>query len=503
MLRRKPISVAVAAATLAASTGMTLPAAYAADEADEAMLEEVVVTGSRIKSTVSDAPRPVTVMNRLDIELSGMESVADVLRNSSYNSIGSFRERSGSSGGQVAQIDLKGLGPSRTAVLVNGRRVPTNPIVGTSSVDLNTIPLSAVERVEVLTDSASAIYGADAIAGVINIIFREDFEGFEFEVGADMPEREGADSEHFNFTFGASGEKSSILFSGEWFKRAPIFDADRDYSKVSVVPGPGGGLPRLDIDTVGVSWAGNTGFNTSFSQAFQAGPGESCPGSVYIQITEPFGIPGDGCGFGYADLSMQTGGLDRKSTYLDARYEINDNMEVYFENRYTRQESFGRYAPAAAFVTVSGDSPLNEYDPDGDGTPNTFFLGHRFVAHGNRDDSFSTDEFDAVLGLAGTLDVAGGINYDAYIRRYEYRAPNRGLGYVLTSNLEDAITDGSYNFLDPLNPDNAGAVTATGATLTRDIETTFNAFAITFDGALFESACWTDRLGCWLRDGGS
>lgn len=485
MLRRKPLSVAVAAATLAASAGM-MPAAYAADESDETMVEEVVVTGSRIKTTVSDAPRPVSVMSRLDIELSGMESVADVLRNSAYNSQGSYRERSGSSFGQVALVDLRGLGASRTAVLINGRRVPGNPITGSSAVDLNSIPLSAVERIEVLTDSASAIYGADAIGGVINVIFRDDFEGFEFEIGADRPTQEGADSEHFNFTFGSQGENSSIIFSGEWFKRQPIFDADRFYSRVVVNENPNGGLPRLDVDTIGVSGGGNTGFALNFGEAFQIGG--TCPGTAYIPISTPFGIPGEGCGFGYADLSMMTGGVDRQSTYLDARYQISDNAEVYFENRYSRIESFGRYAPAVGFIVVSDDAPLNSYDPNGDGNPDPFFLFHRFIGHGNRDDSYATTEFDNILGLQGTLDIAGGINYDMYIRHYEYRADNEGDTYVLTSNIEDAIADGSYNFLNPLDPaaGHQAAILGTSATLFRDIETEHNSFGITLDGAFLD-----------------
>jgi iron complex outermembrane recepter protein len=216
MFKKTPLASAISSVTIASSlaaAGMALPALAA----DEDMIEEVVVTGSRIKSSVDDTARPVSVINRLDIELSGMESVADVLRNSAYNSFGSFREQSGSSFQQIALVNLRGLGEDRTAVLINGRRVPGNPLTGTAAVDLNSIPLAAVERVEVLTDSASAIYGADAIGGVVNIIFRDDYEGAEFEIGTEAPTREGADSDHFNFTFGANGERSSIIFSGEWY----------------------------------------------------------------------------------------------------------------------------------------------------------------------------------------------------------------------------------------------------------------------------------------------
>ena len=90
-------------------------------------------------------------------------------------------------------MDLRGLGPDRTAVLINGRRVPGNPFTGSSSVDLNSIPLSAIERIEILADSASAVYGADALGGVVNFIMRDDYDGAEFQIGARWPEAEGAD----------------------------------------------------------------------------------------------------------------------------------------------------------------------------------------------------------------------------------------------------------------------------------------------------------------------
>ena len=171
-----------------------------------------------------------------------------MLRNTTYNSFGSFRERSGTSFGQIALVDLRGLGAGRTAVLINGRRVPGNPFTGTSAVDVNSIPLSAVERIEILTDSASAVYGADAIGGVINFIMKDDYEGAEILIGQTTPEASGADEERAQFVFGASGDKGKIIASVEYYQRDAIFDADRDYSAAQV-NGPSFG------DTVGVVWA--------------------------------------------------------------------------------------------------------------------------------------------------------------------------------------------------------------------------------------------------------
>ena len=242
-----------------------------------------MVTGSRIKRAVDDEANPITFITSTDLEVSGHNSVADVLRNTTYNSFGSYRERSGSSFGQIALVDLRGLGPDRTAVLINGRRVPGNPFTGRSSVDLNSIPLTAVERIEILTDSASSVYGADAIGGVINFVMRDDYNGGEIQVGFTRPEAEGAESESLKGLFGASSDRGKVLAAFEYFEREAIFDGDRDYSSVQVNGTSFG-------DTVGISVGGNTGFAPNFSTAYPIG---DCDPSVYAgEFTDPFGIPG-------------------------------------------------------------------------------------------------------------------------------------------------------------------------------------------------------------------
>lgn len=209
--------------------------------AQDQQIEQVIVTGSRIRSAVSDAPRPVTTIGIEDMQLSGVDSITDVLRDSSYNALGSYTQQSGSSFAGIALVDLKGLGVDRTAVLINGRRVPGNPWTGTSAVDINTIPMAAVDRVEILTDSASAVYGADAIGGVVNIIMKQDWEGAEVQVGGVRPSRDSANTDNLSFSFGTSYDRGSLVFSGEWYRKLPVFDADRDYSNVQVNGGSGVG----------------------------------------------------------------------------------------------------------------------------------------------------------------------------------------------------------------------------------------------------------------------
>ena len=148
------------------STPLAVIAQDDTDDEEGVELDRVQVTGSRIKRTDVEGALPVTVIDRDMIEMSGESSAADMLRNLTFNSGGSIRPQSGSSAQGVSGIALRGIGSSRSLVLVNGRRLPKSPSFVTAQ-DLNQIPLGAIERIEILTDGASAIYGSDAIGGVV------------------------------------------------------------------------------------------------------------------------------------------------------------------------------------------------------------------------------------------------------------------------------------------------------------------------------------------------
>ncbi|HEU4777781.1 MAG TPA: TonB-dependent receptor plug domain-containing protein, partial [Telluria sp.] len=166
MHQRKQIAVAVAMAI--SSMGAI------AQTADTTTVQSVEVTGSRIKRAAAEGALPVTVVTRQQLDDSGAVTVAEFIRNTTFSSAGQFRPQSGSSAQSYAGANLRGLGSSRTLVLVDGRRVAKAPNVGDAA-DMNSIPMAAVERIEILTDGASAVYGSEAIGGVINIILRKDF----------------------------------------------------------------------------------------------------------------------------------------------------------------------------------------------------------------------------------------------------------------------------------------------------------------------------------------
>ena len=197
------------------------PSVFAAEEvADDEDENTVTITGSRIKRTDFEGALPVTVIDREQIELSGESNAADFLRNLTFNSSGSFRPQSGSSAQGTASINLRGIGSSRTLVLVDGRRLPKSPSTG-SNQDLNTVPMGAIERIEILSDGASAVYGSDAMGGVINIITREDFQGAQISVGSSQVSlpNDGGDREEGSIVFGAASDTSSLMGGVSWNDR--------------------------------------------------------------------------------------------------------------------------------------------------------------------------------------------------------------------------------------------------------------------------------------------
>ncbi|MDN3638892.1 TonB-dependent receptor [Simiduia curdlanivorans] len=474
MVKRTKLATAIKLAALGAAGAAMLSATPTFAQDDINAIEEVMVTGSRIASAISDTPRPVTTVSLEDMQLSGYDTVGEYLRHSTYNTLGSYRDQSGSSFGSVALVDLKGLGPDRTAVLVNGRRVPGNPWTGTSAVDISTIPMAAIERVEILTDSASAVYGADAIGGVVNVIMKKNWEGVEISVGGSQPDRDDAKGENFSFTAGTASDKGSIVFSAEYAKKGTIYDRDRDFSKVKI-NSPAGVLPvDGSTDLQGINGGGNSAFSMDFSRAL--GPVGTCDYSGLTPVADPFGVPGTGCGYAYADFKAITRGYERRSTFLAGEYNINDDHKIFFENRYMNKEDLGVFAPAIGGFVVDETAPLNTFGED-------FILYHRFVGHGTRDDSGASNELDTTIGLSGNL-FNDEVNYEVYARDYRFEAAEIGYNYILTSVIEDLVTSGEYNFLNPFDEDNAGAIAASSATLSRDINTQFEGYGITLDGSM-------------------
>ena len=192
-----------------------------------AKAERIQVTGSRIKQIDTEGDHPITVIDADAIEQSGELSVGDVLRDLPANSFGSRREGSGGLQSDIATIDLRGLGSGRTLVLVGGRRISQDPLSG--DIDLNLIPVKAVERIEVLTTGASAIYGSDALSGVINIILKKDYSGVSMGSQATVTEHKGGGGQNFYYLTGKETSEFSYLGLVQYRRSYAINRKDRDF----------------------------------------------------------------------------------------------------------------------------------------------------------------------------------------------------------------------------------------------------------------------------------
>ena len=419
----------------AAATASVSTSAFSAEEAQAAdeEIEKIEVTGSRIKRSDLEGASPVTVITTEDMKIEGNFTVADALRGSSFNSFGSFSERSGSSAQSQATINLRGAGSKRTLVLLDGKRLPGSPTLGGQSANLNAIPMAAVERIEILTDGASSTYGSDAIAGVVNIILKKNYEGLEFNIGAGHRDRdEGTTSSEFSVIGGYSTDKGNVTFAFDHQKREGISDGARDFTKAKMTDFNGDGEIQAYEETDGWSIYGATVATPDWVDA-QASP--ECDNLIAEYGSDTFakvaadndwGNPGSTyCMFAYANVSYNKASIDRNTVFVDANYEVADGVEWFGRAMFVQNSSFGRYAPPAARWDDFGAD--NEHNPFGvDGTKGFF----RWVGIGNRDGNVDDYNQDYLTGLRGDLDW-NNATWEVYYHRNT--ADNKSIGQYYLS----------------------------------------------------------------------
>ncbi|KAA3640249.1 MAG: TonB-dependent receptor, partial [Proteobacteria bacterium] len=455
-MKRNPITNAVYKALFTGFVASSAlgTVAIAQDDEDQSVEEQgkITVTGSRIKRSDVEGALPVTVITREQIELSGESNAADFIRNLTFNSAGSFRPQSGSSAQGEATVSLRGLGSSRTLVLIDNRRLPKSPATG-STQNLSTIPMGAIERIEILTDGASAIYGSDAIGGVVNIITRSDYQGAEIMLGGaevSIPAN-GGEREEGSVVFGASSDRSSLLAGVSWNDREIVYARDFPW----VVQG---------ASVYGNSFTTITGGFDNFDwTSYANGMGCDFPGTGFYTVPNSNSPNGTRCAYDFTLVSADEASTENKSFYAKASHEINDNWELWANTTFSQAESFGRYAPvpdSSYFSTpLTANSPNNPtnpnsplYDPTLGLAPQPVNWWHRFDALGNRDGTVTSQQLDFLIGTTGQV---GNAEVEFGIRHTDNRTNDVGRNYLLRSSAATLIEDGSYNLADPYNaPEN-------------------------------------------------
>lgn len=366
------------------------------EEDEEARQQRVVVTGSRIVKRDYYANSPIETISSDTIEVAGTINVEEIL-NIMPQTVPGLGRTSNNPGNGTATVDLRGFGSNRTLVLVDGRRFTPS---GVTNVDLNDIPPSLIESVEVITGGASAVYGSDAISGVVNFILKDDFQGLEIRTGYEATFSYG-DAEYYDlgFTFGANLDdgKGNIIFDMGHTLRKPVFQADREFSFFARGDS-GGQLVRFGSAHVPEGHSFNI-FNFTTLQsngspisAYTAAAGTtpascSATGTFPVQQSEldrrKFGVDAPYCGgqaifdgpagfrpwinggpnndrFNYAPYNYLMLPQERFYTTAKAHYNVNNGMEVYGQLTVAFNQVPQELAPtpAAATVTTQISNPL-------------------------------------------------------------------------------------------------------------------------------------------------
>ena len=383
MFRHKQISLAV----MAICTGGFAATAVAQQQQPQTpqQLQRVEVTGSNIKRIDAESVAPVQIITRDQIQRSGQPTIADVLRNIPANTGGSFGENftnsfaPGSSG-----ISLRGLGEKTTLVLINGRRVSSYGFAQNlqdTFVDLNSIPTSAVERVEILKDGASAIYGSDAIAGVVNIILRKDYKGFEISGGGGRASGKNEYNSTLTGGFGDLGaDKFNVFGVLDFYHRDLIELSDTPFGKSRDYRGQSGGRNFTSLTGAGTwqQFLPNASGALVAQQVFKAI--SSCPGVV---LTGPQAVaaglidltPGQSaatlatnnaraaatntfCSHDFNDQFTAEPKTDRIGFLGRGTYEFSSNVSAYLEVGLSRVKSFSTFQdPFFAGTTALNATP--------------------------------------------------------------------------------------------------------------------------------------------------
>lgn len=378
---RDAIGLALALGTFGiggAALAQTAPAADQDEDAQE--LDRVQVTGSRIRQVDMETAQPVLTISRQDIEKQGFQSVADILQNISATGTPPISRASPLSAGEAAGgtfISLRNLGAQRTLILINGRRLPATT---SGLADVSQIPAVAVERIEVLKDGASSIYGSDAIAGVINIITRSNYEGASasFYYGQ-YDEGDGAITRG-EFLTGFTGDRGSVTVGAEWVREDRVAAADRDFSafpRSSFHPTDNWTTVGFNGGFVTTATTPVPGVPTGTRVVLRAGGDPRNPADYIRQDTNTGTCVGatatTGCTPGStvhkANTNLQTDlrtPLERRGVFVNGMLDITDNVrfrsELLYNFRSSERQVAGYPMQAAPFNTpMSGQSYFNPF----------------------------------------------------------------------------------------------------------------------------------------------
>ena len=378
-----PLTARLCASTAMVAAGLAFSFSAAAQETagEQAATEQaIVVTGSRIARTGFTTPTPVTILSSADLAKSSPSTISDALRTlpALTNTSGTQRN-SGSTGGGQSFLNLRGLGASRTLTLIDGHRFVSTNITG--SVDANLVPGALVERVDLVTGGASAAYGSDAVAGVVNFVLNTHYTGVKGQVQYGLSSRDDNHEYLATLTAGSSfaGGRGHIVVSGEYFKNSGVAGDARDWAKAGyqIITNPTG---AGTVDNPSQILAGNVRLVTSYGGLILNGNGGTAAANAGFRgIT--FAPGGNPTSFNFGSLTSsgtQVGGdgvdngiiqqinrpLERKTIFAHVLYEVAPKWEIFAEGSYAEVHSdyingpnvHNSSAAQTAYITIQRDN---------------------------------------------------------------------------------------------------------------------------------------------------
>ncbi len=425
-------------ATALGSASLIQPA-LAQEQAAAAAVEDeaIIVTGSRLSRRDLDSSSPIVTLPAEILTAQGVPTLETALNQLPQLQPNTTSSSNQSGGAGVLAADLRGLGPERTLVLVDGRRF--NPANFSGLSDLATIPDLMLDRVEVITGGASAIYGSDAIAGAVNFTLKRRFEGVQANYTFGQTDRGDGQSHKVDVMMGvnAPDDRGNITAFFSYTKRDQVLMGDRDFSRNPLLadstgkfqPFGSGNIPGGAISLNAAQLAQINGVPDLNNAS-----GACNTGNAGVRFTEPGGRPEAFCRlrdqFNYAAPNFLLRPLERYQAAVTANYELTSGIEAYGQFFYTKKENAFQQAPEAVNPSSSGQpagtvlipnaltNPVLTqaqrnffaantafFDPDGDGTYTVRGYGRRFEEFGPRTVRFTTDSFNATAGLRGNFNL--------------------------------------------------------------------------------------------------
>ena len=470
MTNRKPLARAIRLAigsAIGLSTALGAPAALAQES------DDIVVIGSRIARSQDFAgPSPIITVDRDAIENSGFQNLQQLMETLPVNGNGAFSTRGNnqdSTANGAASISLRGLGADSTLVLVNGRRVAISSFaesVTTNFVDINTIPVAAIERVEILKDGASALYGTDAVAGVVNIVLRQDYEGVEIAAGYGDVTSGSAAETSASALWGTGDENSNVTMIFDYFKNQTLSNTERGRLGSANNSAQGGG-----------DWRSSRGFPGRFfvgaGQTITMDPG--CPPESQADPT---------CLYDYGPWALLVPESERSGMLLSGHQGLGGGgTEVFTEIAVQHNKSIAQGAPTP--LDEGAGLTLNNHPDDPFGGQAVGISRFRTVDAGARRWHIETDNLRGVLGLRGDFNEWDWEVAAQRARSESTQTGGRNDGWVRTDFLQQQLDAGNYNpFGGTVNPQ--GVINAITTSLVRQGESNLTMFDASTSGSLFE-----------------